>query len=204
MPMCLLLRDWGGISWNMTNISFVLGLVGLSLNYVTWDSKCYIQHLVMPTFKVTFLKCTERPIFFIPRIVLPFDAHDFLLNLICNVSFCLLFYWFSLFLLQIDPGGAFSFITYVWNVLKYLLARVLLPSCSSIFLSCKWEGLSSTSTHHKQSEAQPMPSWEPGYRTQALRDQSSFLPLSYHDLAFTRTSALENVAFFLISILLTL
>lgn len=26
------------------------------------------------------------------RTVLPFDAHDFLLNLICNVSFCLLFY----------------------------------------------------------------------------------------------------------------
>lgn len=40
------------------------------------------------------------------RTVLPFDAHDFLLNLICNISFCLLFYWFSqksLFLLLIQP-----------------------------------------------------------------------------------------------------
>lgn len=101
MPvLCLKPRGWGGLSWNMTNISFVLGLVGLSLNYLTWGSKCYIQHLVMPAFQVTFLKCTERLIFFLPvtRTVLPFDAHDLLLNLICSVSFC--------FLLLVLPGAS--------------------------------------------------------------------------------------------------
>lgn len=171
MPvLCLRPRGWGGLSWNMTNISFVLGLVGLSLNYLTWGSKCYIQHLVMPAFQVTFLKCTERLIFFLPvtRTVLPFDVHDLLLNLICTVSFC--------FLLLVLPGAPVLLI-WPWRgilthhiCLKYAWIPIVQGPLPKLFLNLFELHMGRTIFHlhhHKQSEAQPLPSWEPGYKAQS-------------------------------------